>query len=194
MRIIFLLQRLWPSKPSPPLFYIQFKIPHLQTDFWGINLTTQNQAFQNVHKRDWIYLYAINKVILKSIRRGKWFLVGDTTYCLPCLSNLFLTIFSLVKSSSFLLAVVHAHLMHKADYERCSELREERAALFSQSALGSVLTEATVRDSNQGTSHFFLCQPATPQNVTLKKKKKLSCQNKSITQKTIHLWDLNSHV
>lgn len=171
MRIIFLLRRLWPSKPSPPLFYIQFKIPHLQTDFWGTNLTTQNQAFQNVHKRDWIYLYAINKVILKSIRKGKGFLVGDTTYCLPCLSYLFLTIFSLVKSSSFLLAVVHAHLMHKADYERCFELREERAALFSQSALGS-----SHRSNNQGFKPgnipLLLVSTCHPAKCNLKKKKK----------------------
>lgn len=62
MRIIFLLQGLWPSKPSPPLFYIQFKIPRLQTDFWGTNLSKQNQTFQNVHKSDWIYLFASIKL------------------------------------------------------------------------------------------------------------------------------------
>lgn len=56
MRIIFLLQRLWP------LFYIQFKILSLQIDFSGTNLAIEKQTFQNVHERDWIYLYASTKL------------------------------------------------------------------------------------------------------------------------------------
>lgn len=143
MRIISLLWRLWPDKPGPSKLCTPFKIPSLWTDFWAVSGATEKQALQNVHEKGLNLSVHINKVILKSIRKHKWFHGGKAAYCIPCLSNLFQPYFHL--SNPLLLVVVHVNLMRKADSRRCFELKKKSITLFSKSGVGS-----SHRSSSQG--------------------------------------------